>query len=89
MEDSVIMKPLWEQFQIYINPFVPKALFFYHLTFFWCFPGVEKGCIENKWVKYLQSDQCPYSHLNLTECEENFGTNLLKFAQILQNKTPL
>ena len=25
MEESVIMKPLWEQFQIYSNPFVPEA----------------------------------------------------------------
>ena len=31
MEDNVIMKPLWEQFQININLFVPKATFLYHL----------------------------------------------------------
>ena len=22
-----------------------------NITVFWCFPGVEKGCIGNKWVK--------------------------------------
>ena len=31
MEDNVIMKPLQEQFQININPFVPKATFLYPL----------------------------------------------------------
>ena len=40
------------------NPFVPNASFFYPLktsenfTVFWCFQGVEKGCIGNKWVKW-------------------------------------
>ena len=40
-----------------INPFVPNALFLYPLKtsenrkVFWCFWGVEKGCIGNKWVK--------------------------------------
>ena len=40
-----------------VNPFVPNALFPYplkksgHLTVFWCFQGLEKGCIENKCVK--------------------------------------
>ena len=38
------------------NPFVPNAPFFYFLKtseyckVFWCFHGVEKGCIGNKWV---------------------------------------
>ena len=42
----------------YINLFVPDAPFTYHLktsenlTVFWYFQGVEKGCIENKWVKH-------------------------------------
>ena len=37
------------------NPFVPDAPFLYslktskNLTVFWCFQGVEKGCIRNKW----------------------------------------
>ena len=40
-----------------INLSVPNAPFLYpmealeNLTVFWCFQGVEKGCIENKWVK--------------------------------------
>ena len=38
------------------NPFVPNAPFLY-LTVFWCFQGVEKGCIGNEWVKlkYLEN----------------------------------
>ena len=38
------------------NPFVPNAPFLYPLktsekfTVFWCFQGVEKGCIGNDWV---------------------------------------
>ena len=31
MEDIVIMKPLWKQLQINVNPFVPKATFLYLL----------------------------------------------------------
>ena len=38
------------------NPFVPNALFIYpqDLTVFWCFQGLEKGCIGNEWVKINQ-----------------------------------
>ena len=41
------------------NPFVPNAPFLYplktseNLTVFWCFQGVEKGCIGNEWVKQI------------------------------------
>ena len=41
----------------FINPFVPNAPFFYPLEtwesriFFWCFQGLEKGCIRYEWVK--------------------------------------
>ena len=40
----------------FFNPFVANAPFLYHLkasensTVFWCFQGVEKGCIGNEWV---------------------------------------
>ena len=40
-----------------LNPLVPNAPFLYPLktsenvTVFWCFQGVGKGCIGNKWVK--------------------------------------
>ena len=43
-----------------INPFVPNAPFLYplktseNLTVFLCFQGVEKGCIENEWVKTIR-----------------------------------
>ena len=42
---------------VYINPFFPNAPFLYtlktseNLMVFWYFQGLEKGCIENKWVK--------------------------------------
>ena len=39
----------------FFNPFVPNAPFLYPLKtenrkIFWCFQGVEKGCIGNEWV---------------------------------------
>ena len=40
------------------NPFVPNAPFLYpektseNLTVFWCFWGVGKRCIGNKWVNF-------------------------------------
>ena len=43
---------------LHFNPFVPSATFLYpfktseKLTIFWCFQGVEKGCIGKKCVKY-------------------------------------
>ena len=36
------------------NPFVPNAPFLYPLKaseVFWCFHGVEQGCIGNEWVE--------------------------------------
>ena len=44
-----------------LNPFVPNAPFLYPLKteirkVFWCFHGVEKGCIGNEWVKFWKSD---------------------------------
>ena len=41
----------------FINPFVPNARLFYSLKtsenhmVFWCFQGLEKECIGNKWIK--------------------------------------
>ena len=41
-----------------LNPFIPNAPFLYPLKtsenrkVFWCFQGVEKGYIRNKWVKF-------------------------------------
>ena len=43
-----------------INPFAPNALFLgprktsQNCKVFWCFQGVEKGCIGKKWVKHRQ-----------------------------------
>ena len=46
---------------ILINPFFPNAYFLYTLKawwenhrIFWCFQGVEKGCIEKEYVKTLK-----------------------------------
>ena len=45
------------------NPFVTNAPFPYPLEMsenrkaFWCFQGVEKGCIGNEWVKLLLSKE--------------------------------
>ena len=45
--------------RVSFNPFVPNAFFLYplksseNLAVFWCFQGVEKGCIGNEWVKYM------------------------------------
>ena len=39
-----------------VKPFVPNALFLYRLkiseyvTVSWCFQGLGKGCIKNKWI---------------------------------------
>ena len=44
-------------FESSLSSFVPNAPFLYllktseKLTVFWCFQGVEKGCIGNEWVK--------------------------------------
>ena len=43
----------------WINAFVPNGPFLYPLKIsesppiFWCFQKVEKGCIESKWVNWV------------------------------------
>ena len=55
-----LIKSFYDSFQI--KPFVPNAPFFYPLKtsqnrkVFWCFQGVEKECIGNKWVKSFQAN---------------------------------
>ena len=43
--------------KVVVNPFVPNAPFLYPLktseNFFWCFQGVDKGCIGNEWVNHV------------------------------------
>ena len=58
-----------------INPFVPNAPFLYslNLTVFWCFQGIEKRCIGNKWVSNTS--------INLFKKPHTTGTN----AQIQNN----
>ena len=51
---------IW-RIQIIFNLFVPNASFLYplktseNLKVFWCFQGVEKGCIRNKWVNFWEN----------------------------------
>ena len=48
------------------NPFVPNAPILYplknseNLTVFWCFQGVEKGCIWNEWLKEIAYWRLPH-----------------------------
>ena len=48
---------------MYFNPFVSNASFLYPLKtsenskVFWCFQGVERGCIGNKWFKVTSCAQ--------------------------------
>ena len=45
-----VVAGLWATLCVF-NPFVPNAPFLYKT----CFQGVEKGCIENEWVKKMFS----------------------------------
>ena len=60
-------------FILVFNPFVPNALILYplktseNLTFF-CFQGVEKGCIGNKWVHDLFMVVFKMLLLHIIEC---------------------
>ena len=44
---------------------------------------MKKSVIIKNLVRKINNSQ-----VNLTKCFENFGGNLLKFAQIFQKKTP-
>ena len=65
------------------NPFVPNAPFLYPLKIswnrkvFWCFQGVEKGCIGNEWVNTAQKMKFSsklriWSHLLKKSLMKNF-----------------
>ena len=59
------------------NPFLPNAPFLYPLKtrenrkIFWCFPGVEKGCIRNKWVKNASVNKSTLFLLIYWLCQSN------------------
>ena len=79
------LKNLWAKSMENLNTFVPNAPFLYplktseNLTVFWCFQGVEKECIGNKWVKQeLISDRKINVALNLTHFTYFFQTKVLK-----------
>ena len=61
-----------ETLHTFFNPFFPKAPFFYPLKtsenrkVFWCFQGVEKGCIGNEWVKIKVTNSETYSESSQT-----------------------
>ena len=70
------------------NPFVPNASFLYplkteeNLTVFWCFQGVEKGCIGNEWVNLV-----PLFSLLMTQIKLLFVSiyKLVQYYQYLDN----
>ena len=71
-----------------LNPFFPNALFRYplktseKLTIFWCFHGVEKGWINNEWVKTIQSGK--YDHNNHWLSNRSFS---LRISLVNVNKS--
>ena len=77
--------PLKHLLKYFINPFVPNAPFFYPLKtrenhmVFWCFPGVEKGCIGDEWVK----NEMFKNYKNLTV--ENIDSNYKLPTQLSEN----
>ena len=66
------------------NPFVANAPFLYpqktseNLTVFWCFQGLEKRCIGNKWVN-MNGSKLIQENFDLLIC-------LLEKYEIKQNK---
>ena len=60
-------------FQKIFNPFVPNVPFLYplktseKLTVFWCFQGVEKGCIANEWFKVVLSPSKKVDFISFNE----------------------
>ena len=56
----------------FFNPFVSNAPFLYPLKT-WCFPGVEKGCIGNEWVKNCIQIELWKSHFPETESIPSTG----------------
>ena len=59
VHNAPFLYPLKENSIFMLNPFAHNAPFLYPLktlenvTAFWCFQGLEKGCIGNKWVKAM------------------------------------
>ena len=53
---SLLFKPFVSNAPLYLFSTVflyGFSLRFLYFTVFWCFQGVEKGCIENEWVKEI------------------------------------
>ena len=85
-----------------INSFVPNPPFLYPLKtsenrkVFWCFQGVEKGCIENKWVKRLALADLILASLiwyfpnpwteNCDTFQTNLWNNIIGKVSLLQKK---
>ena len=60
---SDLTKSYESAYCVQIKPFFPNATFLYPLEtsenpkVFWCFQGVEKGCLGDKWVKFCGRHQ--------------------------------
>ena len=62
------------------NPFVPNAPFLCpqktdNLTVFWCFHGVEKGCIGNKSIKLIFFSEVSLFHSFINEIHGQTHSN--------------
>ena len=53
-----------------VHPFSTPWKHYYHLTVFWYFQGVEKGCIGNEWVKGMLWDRLQILLLILSEFKQ-------------------
>ena len=80
------------------NPIVHNAPFLYplktseNLTVFWCFRGVEKGCIGNEWVKEIVYWRLPRLSLHwlimrvgfeIKESKHKSSVNRLSLCKVL------
>ena len=74
----------------FINPFVPNAPFSYPLKtrenrmVFWCFQGVEKGCIGYEWVKNEMFKN--FKNLAVENIDSNYKLPTQLSENLLKNK---
>ena len=77
----------WEKLLIRLNPFVPNTPFLYplkteNLKVFWCFQGVEKGCIWSQWVKGEASYRFQYNKRKVWSGRVFLHFCLIKWCQL-------
>ena len=83
--------PFWKLLKKYVNPFAPNGPFLYSLktpeniTVFWCFQGLEKGCIGNKWIKLIRCELF-YLHVKYKEYMAKKWGNINFDGKILKGR---